>query len=179
MTPARSYPKTPVGPFPTPPRTFEDATGELIRVEALEPADSAEREALVEMYDDFDPADRAQGIPPIGRDDIDEWLDLILPEGLDMVARHENQVVGHTTLVPDGETEHELAIFVHHDYQGRRIGTELLRTLLGAAAEAGIEYVWLTVERWNTVAVTLYERVGFERCDSGSFELEMSLRLAI
>lgn len=177
MTP-RSYPDEPSGEFPRPPDELSDAEGCHIEFRALEPTDEAIREQLVEMYQAFDSSDRAQGIPPVGEDAIREWLDLVLEDGPDVVATHEDRVVGHATLVPERENdEYELAIFVLQDYQSRGIGTRLLRVLLGAAQAADIEHVWLTVERWNRPAIGLYESVGFVSTESGSFDREMTLRL--
>jgi GNAT superfamily N-acetyltransferase len=137
---------------------------------------ATELDALVAMYVAFDPADRAQGIPPVGESAIRQWLERVTgPDAVNLVARHDGQVVGHATLV--GDDEHELAIFVLQAYQSAGIGTELLRTTLGAAAEAGIERVWLSVERWNNPAIALYQRVGFEPVDNPNFEMEMTLRL--
>jgi ribosomal protein S18 acetylase RimI-like enzyme len=79
--------------------------------------------------------------------------------------------------VPDDDAC-ELAIFVLQAYQRAGIGTSLIRTLLGYGAEAGVERVWLTVERWNRAATNLYEKIGFETSNAESFELEMALRLA-
>ena len=174
MGDSRIYPATAAEPFPHPPQTFIDAVGREITIEAAGPVDI---EDLVAMYVDFDPADRAQGIPPGRESAIRTWLAGVLDRGIDMVARHEGAIVGHATLVPENGAM-ELAIFVHQDYQGASIGTELLRTLLGAGQAAGVERVWLTVERWNTPAVRLYERVGFEPSEIEAFELEMSLLLS-
>lgn len=174
----RSYPAEPAERFPRPPDRMTDAEGCQIALERIEPGDGATRERLVEMYRAFDSSDRAQGIPPVVEADIREWLQLILEGGPDVVAAHGQQVVGHATLVPEQATaEYELAIFVLQGYQGRGIGSRLLRVLLGAAQAAGIEYVWLTVERWNWRAIRLYESVGFESTEAGSFDLEMTLRL--
>ena len=168
----RTYPDEPVGGFPTPPRNITDADGRTIRLRHL-----ADQEALVEMYCGFDSSGRAQGIPPEGESAIREWLDWITgPDAVNLVARHEGATVGHATLVPDDD-EYELAIFVLQAYQSAGIGTELLETTLGAAAEAGIECVWLSVERWNNHAIALYRKLGFEPIDNSSFELEMTLRL--
>jgi len=38
--------------------------------------------------------------------------------------------------------------------------------------------VWLTVERWNHAAISLYEKVGFETTGVESFDLEMAIRIA-
>jgi GNAT superfamily N-acetyltransferase len=171
----RSYPDEPAGPFPTPPEQFTDDDGRQIDIERFEGPLSP----LVDMYDTFDPADRAQGIPPTGREHIREWLDSIVEDGLNLVAWDDEQAVGHATLVPDRDDDAwELAIFVYQPYQGAGIGRRLICLLLGAAGEAGIERVWLSVERWNHPAIGLYESVGFEPASTDSFELAFTIRLA-
>ncbi len=177
----REYPDEPVGQFPAPPREFVDREQRSVRVLGVGPHVDRDRatEMLVEMYDAFDPADRAQGIPPTGESAIRDWLGRVLEEDCEnvvAVARESDAAVGHVTLVPDGD-EHELAIFVIQSHQDAGIGTELLRTALGHGAARDVDRVWLTVERWNSQAVSLYQKMGFETSDSGSFELEMCLRL--
>ncbi|MFW6385473.1 MAG: N-acetyltransferase family protein [Halodesulfurarchaeum sp.] len=174
MSRNRRYPESTSGPFPAPPETVEDETGRRIDIEAY----NGQRERLVEMYADFDPADRAQGIPPVGEDRIDTWLDALLDENCyNVIAKHGGDVIGHATLVGDDEGAYELAIFVLQDYQGVGIGEELLERLLGFGQRQGITCVWLTVERWNRPAINLYKKVGFETTDAQSFEHEMSIRL--
>lgn len=144
-------------PRPTPPRTITDDAGREIRLCAFEPGAF---DALVDMYIDFDPADRAQGTPPRGEDAIRDWLDDVL-DGCSVLARHEDSIVGHVVFVPDGTDRHELAIFVHYDYQRAGIGTALLRTGLGYAATQGVTKVWLTVEARKRRLEKLYCDVGF------------------
>jgi ribosomal protein S18 acetylase RimI-like enzyme len=178
MTAARErrYPDEPAGPFPTPPRTVAVDGLDAVTVRAYD-GSGAEREALVAMYDAFDPADRAQGIPPTGEARIREWLDDVLCDDCyNVVAWLDGEAAGHATLVPDADA-FELAIFVLQAYQGAGIGTALVESLLGYGAERGVERVWLTVERWNTAATRLYRSVGFETTEAESFELEMSIRL--
>ncbi|SDZ95692.1 Acetyltransferase (GNAT) family protein [Haloplanus vescus] len=179
MTTDRGYPDDPAGPFPTPPTTAEDREGRSITVRRYDP--DRDREALEAMYDAFDPADRAQGIPPTGEDRIADWLDSITGDGtVNVVACHGDDIAGHATLVPDSDdtmVAAELAIFVLQAYQGAGIGTHLIETLLGAGEAAGVERVWLTVERWNEPAISLYEKVGFRASDTESFEHEMTIRL--
>jgi ribosomal protein S18 acetylase RimI-like enzyme len=143
--------------FPAPPLSFTDSDGREI---AVREAGETDREGLVEMYDDFDPAQRAQGTPPLGEDAIRAWLDR-LDEGENVVAVHNGRVVGHVSFVPDGTGRHELAIFVHQDYQRAGIGTRLVRAGLGHARDRGIDYVWLTVEAWKRGAQKLYSDAGF------------------
>jgi RimJ/RimL family protein N-acetyltransferase len=171
----RKYPDEVAGPYEAPPRSFVDRDGRDIEIRRYD----GEFETLVEMYLDFDPEDRAQGIPPTAEKQIREWLDhLLLDECVNVVAWHGDDAVGHATLVPDTEGASELAIFVLREYQEAGIGTQLIECLLGAGRESGIEQVWLTVERWNNAATALYQKVGFESSDTGGFELEMSATLA-
>jgi len=180
MSRDRSFPDDAVGGFPAPPRTFTDREDREIRIESV---DADGLEAVAEMYVAFDPADRAQGIPPAGEERVHDWLDAIFTDGLNVAALHGGDVAGHATLVPDVQEgderpAYELAIFVLQAYQRAGIGRQLLETLLGYGAEQGVDRVWLTVERWNSAAVALYRDVGFETCGTESFELEMSVRLA-
>ncbi|MEF8819050.1 MAG: GNAT family N-acetyltransferase [Haloferacaceae archaeon] len=177
----REYPDEPAGPFPAPPREFVDSEGRSIQIVGVDDHIDRERATrmLVEMYRAFDPADRAQGIPPTGESAVRDWVGRVMEEdcwNVIAISRERDTAVGHVTLVPDGEA-YELAIFVLQSHQGAGIGTELLRTALGYGARHDVDRVWLTVERWNAAAIALYRKVGFVTDESGSFELEMCLRL--
>ena len=175
MSDDRPYPDEIAGPFPNPPISYDSPDGQAVSIEVFD----GDRDGLVSMYLDFDPADRAQGIPPVGEERVENWLDHLLCENCyNVVARHDGEIVGHATLVGDGEGGYELAIFVHQDWQGQGIGTEVLEAMLGHGADQGIDRVWLTVERWNRPAINLYKKVGFETTDAQSFEHEMSIRLS-
>lgn len=175
MTRNRTYPDTVADEFSRPPRTITDKESRDIDIRVAEPSD---RDALVEMYVQFNPADRAQGIPPVKQYAIDKWLDTVLAgDCRNVIAWDGDDAVGHAMLVPDNEDAYELAIFVLGSHQSAGIGTELLKTLLGHAQREEIETLWLTVERWNEPAIALYKKVGFEVCGAESFEIEMSIRL--
>jgi len=177
MKSERRYPDAASGPFEVPPIEFADREDREIEIRPYDGSD-AEQEALVEMYSAFDPSDRAQGIPPGQESRIQTWLESILSEDcLNVIAWHDGTAAGHSTLVPDGDEDYELAIFVLQDYQEAGIGTHLIESLLGHGASNGIKKVWLTVERWNHSAVSLYKKVGFETTGAESFELEMAIRL--
>lgn len=171
----RAYPETAAGPFPVPPSAFTDREGREI---VVRPYEADDYESLVAMYADFDPSDRAQGIPPSEETRIRSWLETLLEDdSYNVVAAHDGEVVGHATLVPDESGAYELAIFVHQTYQRAGIGKQLIRGLLGHGADQGVQKVWLTVERWNRAAVGLYKDVGFTTADAQRFEQEMAIRL--
>lgn len=169
-----AYPDEIAGPYEKPTRSFTDKEGRSITVETYD----GDPGPLVEMYQHFDPEDRAQGIPPTKPKQIRRWLENVLEDDcVNVVAYHDETPIGHAMLVPDEKGGSELAIFVLREYQGAGIGTELIKGLLGAGREAGIDRVWLTVERWNTPAIALYRNVGFVSTKNENFELEMSARL--
>lgn len=140
-----------------PPQTVVDGAGRDIQIR---PYRSADFEGLVGMYDDFDPAQRAQGTPPIGTDAIEDWLVDIL-DGVNVIARYEDRPMGHISFVPDGTGRHELAIFVHQEFQHAGIGTNLMAAGLGYAKQHGVGYVWLSVESWKRDIQRFYSRAGF------------------
>jgi len=157
----------------TAPRRVEDASGRRMDLRELR---SGDRDALVEMYLDLDGRCRAMGIPPVTEPDLNSWLDS-LEDGHNLVAWHEGRLVGHAVTIPDGDSSHELAVFVHQDYQNARVGTELVRTLLGDATEAGIDSVWLTVACGNASAKRLFRSVGFTVEERSRRQLTMRLDL--
>ncbi|MCX2818011.1 GNAT family N-acetyltransferase [Haladaptatus sp. F3-133] len=166
---------TDVSGFPETPFEFDDGEGRAIEVREYD----GEREALLSMYEEFDPGDRAQGIPPVRGDALERWLDGIL-EGVNTVAWDGNDAVGHATLVGDeGMDAHELAIFVAQSHQHAGVGSRLIRGVLSLAYDRGVRDVWLSVERWNRAAVRLYNGVGFEKTRREGFEIEMGTRLTV
>jgi GNAT superfamily N-acetyltransferase len=172
---SRSYPDEPIEPPESPPIRFTDREARDIEIRRYDGG----FEALVDMYVNYEPSDRAQGIPPAEEADIREWLETILAdECVNVVAWHGDRAIGHATLVPDPMDAYELAIFVQNDYQEAGIGTRLMAALLGRGHETGVARVWLTVERWNSAAINLYEKMGFEASDPEGFELEMAARLS-
>ena len=140
-----------------PPVTFVDGDGREVTVRPHDPDDF---EGLVEMYATFDPTQRAQGTPPLGTEEIRQWLTDILG-GVNLIAVSDGRPVGHISFVPDGTGRHELAIFVHQEFQHAGIGTELMAAGLGHAKQSGVGYVWLSVESWERDIQRFYSRAGF------------------
>ena len=140
-----------------PPRSVvDDARREI----TLRPYQADDFESLVEMYATFDPAQRAQGTPPLGTEEVRQWLTGLL-DGVNVVALFDGRPVGHVSFVPDGTGRHELAIFVHQAFQRAGIGTDLMATGLGHAKQEGVSYVWLSVESWKRDIQRFYSRAGF------------------
>lgn len=156
--------------------TFRDREGREIELRLAEPDGGgprreAVREALLEMYRDFGPEDRAQGVPPGGEAAIRQWLDS-LEQPLEVVAWDDERAAAHAFLVPMNG-RHELGVFVHPGYRRARIGARILERLLAEGQSRGVSRVWLSVGRGNDAARYLYRRAGFRVVESAPHELEM------
>jgi len=57
-------------------------------------------------------------------------------------------------------------LWTNPDFRGRGIATGLLDAALAHAAENGVDTVRLSVWRWRTGAIALYERLGFSVTES-------------
>ncbi len=144
---------------------FVDATGSAWTVR---PYDTDDREVLLEMYRKFDSTDRAQGLPPLTDERRAEWVDMLVADGGNFVATADGDIAGHAVYMPTHEPEPELAVFVHQDYQSRGIGTELCNHIIASASAAARDALVLEVEPSNRRAISMYERLGFERVEHTS-----------
>jgi acetyltransferase len=73
---------------------------------------------------------------------------------------HRILAVGRLSKLPDGKTA-EIAALVTDDYQGRGLGTELLKRLVQAARSQGIHRITAEMLRDNTLMQTVAKRLGF------------------
>lgn len=73
-----------------------------------------------------------------------------------------------------------LAIGVDHAYRGQRIGTELMRSLLDAAARNNqVRCIDLTTGSFNTAAVRLYHGEGFRDVSHNEATIRMRVTLHV
>lgn len=173
-------PSSCVGTAACPPRCprFVDKYGEPIHVR---PPRDADRSRLRTFYEEYPAAHRSMLLPPIDRGVLVEWLDRLLERGRNFVAFHWDRLVGHVLYSPADATESELLVFVDPEYHGRGIGTELCRQAVAHAAADGHEAIRLHVERRNTTAVGVYERLGFRTVadNRDSFEMRLAIDPAL
>lgn len=162
-----------------PPLTVVDAEGRRIalRLYGDGPVED-ERAALLDLYLDYDPADRTLGIPPVTAERIEEWQDHMLA-GYCVLAWHGDRPAGQAVLVPDGDGAYEFAIFLGGEYQGAGIGTQLTEAMLSHGRAEGVRDVWLLVERGNRPAVRLYRTVGFVVTEDTGYDIEMRLSMGV
>jgi RimJ/RimL family protein N-acetyltransferase len=155
--------------------TTRDRSGSTFEVRLYNPSDLS---ALRLMYMSFSPRPASQGLPPEDADVCDKWVSHLLQTGKNTLARRDDRVIGHASLIPDpGGRACEFVIFVHQDSRNLGIGTELTRFTLEAARRLGFSATWLTVEASNHIAIRLYKHAGFTRCDADLTEWTMSTSL--
>lgn len=82
-----------------------------------------------------------------------------------LVAEENGIIVGHGFLepLPLESLKHvgELNLVVHKGFQGRGIGSLLLKKIVEAAKKSQMEKIELNVRTTNTRAITLYQKMGF------------------
>jgi L-amino acid N-acyltransferase YncA len=157
--------------------TRVDKAGELFGVR---PYRASDREALVQFYERFEPKRAAQGLPPLGAERVERWLNQVLPQGIHLVALRDGQLLGHALVVPmEQPGASEYAVFVRQDQRGRGMGTELNRIAIEVARAAGIRRLWLSVEPHNRAALRSYEKVGFRMIPHTAFSPEAEMQMEL
>ncbi|MEY7851990.1 N-acetyltransferase family protein [Natrarchaeobius sp. A-rgal3] len=157
-----------------PPRCprFVDEQGDPMLVE---PLTSTRLDDLVDVYDAYPERHRSMGLPPIGRERIETWLERLVERGTALVAVNDGRVVGHAAYAPSSSAEAHMVVFVDPAFHGRGIGTELCRHVVATAADAGHDALLLDVGGENERALSLYRRLGFETIDRSGNDFRMRL----
>lgn len=160
---------TPLCP-PRCPRYFDRTDSPLL----VRPLREADLHPLVEMYETVEST--TLGLPPVTRERTEQWLENLRENGWNLVARDGGRVVGHVGVAPADATAPAFVVFVHDEYHGRGIGTELVKQAVAYAADRDHEALELTVDSGNRRAVSVYTNVGFEVVERAA-DLEMRLPL--
>ena len=134
--------------------------------------------SLLEMYRTFSPKPVSQGLPPEDPETCENWVKTLFGTGMNVLAWRGDSVIGHVALIPDVKGKSgELVIFVDQNHRNLGIGTELARFILEKFRDLDFELVWLTVRVLNFIAIKLYRKIGFEFCDTDSYERVMAIKL--
>jgi RimJ/RimL family protein N-acetyltransferase len=139
----------------------------------------ADREALLRLYREFEPLGVAQGLPPLTEYGRQAWIDRLLEEGCHMGARLQTpeRIIGHVILAPSGQSEAEIAFFVHQDHRRKRLGTSLVLAALERACQTGLRRVWASVTADNVPALRLLRGRGFRPYSRSMPTIELEILL--
>lgn len=142
----------------------------------LRPYSSGDFGDLCAMYDDFTPKGRAMGLPPACNQARKIWLSGIASEWTNLLAFINGRLIGHAALdYPGSDDGREFLIFIHQDFRNRGIGQMMTFLILDEARLCGCSKVWLMVESFNSIALSVYKKSGFRFCDCMSQERLMAV----
>jgi acetyltransferase len=86
--------------------------------------------------------------------------------------------IARYAMAPGDEDTADVAVVVADEWQGRGVGTRLMRELVARAAANGIPRLTATTLHDNAGARALLRRVGFRTVSIGGGEVELELALA-
>jgi GNAT superfamily N-acetyltransferase len=155
-------------------KTIKSEKGHLV---TIIPYEERYFTSLILMYDTYDPLGSVQGLPPLDKDQRHQWVQDIISRGTNLLAIHRDSVIGHASLFSMPVNWAEYFIFIHQDFQRQGIGTAITLYVIDWARQENLSTIWLTVERKNHVAISLYHKVGFKRIVSNISSWEMILTL--
>lgn len=87
--------------------------------------------------------------------------ELLRPDGICLVALHEDAIVGYILVALQVDVWHILNVTVHPLHRGRRIGDALVRAAMTVGDRKRHVGFTLEVRVSNVRAIRLYERLGF------------------
>jgi GNAT superfamily N-acetyltransferase len=141
--------------------------GQAVTIRSIHPGDQVRLARHFELLSADSSYRRFFGLRhAIAPHELDRLTTLDYPNHIALVAtigegRHE-QIIGDARFVPtDQPKEAELAMSVLDDWQGRGIGSLLIRELSRWAREAGIERLTTDVMAANAPALRMLVRAGF------------------
>lgn len=116
-----------------------------------------DRGALIAMYLSFEPKGACLGLPP--RKEPQFWLEnlSVFPN---FVVVADDRIVAHAALCDNGESG-EVAVFVHQDFRGKKLGKRLLAALLEEARRKDLKKIWGMTELDNVPMLRLARSLGF------------------
>ncbi|PLJ78256.1 ribosomal protein S18-alanine N-acetyltransferase [Infirmifilum sp. NZ] len=80
-----------------------------------------------------------------------------------LIADYKGVLVGYVVSCRESEELHVHSIAVAEWFRGKGVGRRLMEETLRLARLRGLKRVRLEVKTENTVAISLYEKLGFER----------------
>ncbi|SPD75971.1 putative GCN5-like N-acetyltransferase [uncultured Desulfobacterium sp.] len=150
-----------------------DAHGRTIKFLAYE---ESYYQGLREMYDTFEPKGVEAGLPPANEELRHKWIDMMLSSFFNIVAIHNEIVIGHAALdilVESGSPEY--LIFIKKQFRYCGIGTRLSETIRRIAKDVGCKRLWLNVRTGNAIAIKVFKKVGFRFTGGIDIQREMEL----
>jgi ribosomal-protein-alanine N-acetyltransferase len=126
---------------------------------------SDDRHKLLSMFTTMSESALLWSNPPYDEQKIDRWMSGC-ETGLSLVAQSEDRLVGISAVYqlprPRQKGIGGMMIYIHQDFHGVGLGTEMVSKLLTLAKHKGLHRIGLEVVENNEAAVRLYKNLGFE-----------------
>lgn len=152
-----------------------DKKRELVK---FTPCREEDTDAMIRMYDTFEPKRAVQGLPPLDPATRAEWIRGTLQLGVSVKAEITGVIAAHGMILPiNGRDTAEFGLFIHNTFQYRGLGTMLSGVLIAVAKSLGFKRLWVSEERNNQRAINLYRKIGFKKMGAGQSDIEMELNL--
>lgn len=131
-----------------------ETTGPAFTLRLATPDDRA---ALLAMYLSFEPKGACLGLPP--RKEPQLWLQnlSVFPNFVVVLGE---RIIAHAALCDAGQSA-EVAVFVHQDFRGKKLGKRLLVQLVEEARRKNLKRIWGTTELDNVPMLRLARSLGF------------------
>lgn len=153
-------------------RSFQTAEGEDITIRPIRPEDAEIEQAFVRNLSPKAKHFRfMQGVRELTPDMLVRFTQLDYDRELALIAVVQEEgeereiAVARYSINPDGESC-EFAVVVSDEWQGRGVGSELMRQLMNAAKDKGIKRIEGQVLKDNTEMLGLMDFLGFESAPS-------------
>jgi len=157
--------------------------GERIEIRALKPEDRAEFIAAVEQTSA--PALRRRFFAPrrdFSEEEVAYYLNVDFVDHVALIAVAEEAgrpvIIGGGRCIVERPGQAELAFVVIDRYQGRGVGSALMRHLAIIAGDAGLEHLIAQVLPENVAMLRVFKRNGFEITGRDPGVVYLSLRLS-
>ena len=132
---------------------------------AIRPLTAEDNEKIYEMFKAMSEEALRWSMPPYTRERIERWMSNI-KNLIILGAEHDRRLIGYAQIGKGSQPRRigtaGLAIYLHQDYHGVGLGTEMTGLLLEAAEEHGVHKVNLDTVAENEAAIRLFEKMGFE-----------------
>jgi RimJ/RimL family protein N-acetyltransferase len=137
--------------------------GRRVSIRTYRPTD---KEELVSMYADLSQETLRWSMPPYNRQRIERSTSN-LENTIILIGHAEDRIVGHLQISigasPRFRESGDLFIYLHQEYQNVGLGAALMQEGIAVARERRLHRVELTMVADNRRAVSLYEKVRFQR----------------